>query len=324
MRASRLLSILLILQTRGRTTASALAAEFEVSVRTVYRDIDQLSAAGVPVYADRGREGGFQLMEGYRTRLTGLTDAEAETLFLGGLAGPAAEMGFSQALMTMQLKLLAALPPERQAAAERMAARFHLDPAGWYQADTGAARLPELAQAVWAQHLIQIRYESWKGPVERTLEPLGLILKGGVWYIAARPAGKTKAEARTYRVSNILALEVSQEAFSRPEDFDLAGWWTATSNRFEAGLFIGEAGLKLTGEGLRRLAQLGPRYATIAARTPVPTPGAWVGVTVPIESIAHAARELLRLGADAEVLAPPNLRTAMAETTQRMAALYRD
>lgn len=324
MRASRLLSILLILQNRGRTTATALAAEFEVSVRTIYRDIDQLSAAGVPVYADRGREGGFQLMDGYRTRLTGLTDAEAETLFLGGLMGPAAEMGLSQALMTMQLKLLAALPPERQAAAERLAGRFHLDPAGWYQAETGGGQLPQLAQAVWAQRRIQVRYESWKGPVDRQLEPLGLILKGGVWYLAARSAGDRIEEARIYRVSNILALLVGEDGFDRPDGFDLAGWWAAASARFEAGLFTGEARLKLTGEGLERLAELGPRYAAVVANTQCPAPGAWVETTVPIESVAHTAREFRRLGAEVEVVAPPDLRIAMAETAVKMAALYRD
>ena len=324
MRASRLLSILLILQNRGRTTATALAAEFEVSVRTIYRDIDQLSAAGVPVYADRGREGGFQLMDGYRTRLTGLTDAEAETLFLGGLAGPAAEMGFSQALMTMQLKLLAALPPERQAAAERLAGRFHLDPAGWYQGETDGGQLPLLAQAVWAQLRIEVRYESWKGTVNRRLEPLGLILKGGVWYLAAQPAGEKAAEARKYRVSNILALLVGEEGFERPEGFDLGGWWAAASSRFEAGLFIGNARLKLTGDGLKRLGQLGPAYAAVVTRTPCPKPGAWVEATVPIESVAHTAREFLRMGAEVEVIAPPDLRSAMAETARSMAALYRD
>src|SRR5256885_7539794 len=128
MRASRLLSILLLLQTRGRMTAQALADEFEVSVRTLYRDIDQLSAAGIPVYADRGRSGGFQLMDGYRTKLTGLTRSEAEVLFLSGLPGPAAQLGLSDLLSAARLKLLAALPPGMQPDAERIAQRFHLDP----------------------------------------------------------------------------------------------------------------------------------------------------------------------------------------------------
>lgn len=321
MRASRLLSILLLLQTRGRTTAEALAAEFEVSVRTIYRDIDQLSAAGAPVYADRGRAGGFQLMDGYRTRLTGLTDAEAETLFLGGLSGPAAQMGLSGAVTTMQLKLLAALPPERQAAAERLAGRFHLDPVGWYQNPDEAERLPAIAQAVWNSRRIIVRYESWKGRVARTLEPLGLILKGGLWYLAARPAGSGRREPRTYRVSNILSLEALEEGFGRPPDFDLAAWWAETSRRFEAEIFTGQARLRLTAEGLKRLARLGTEQARIAAGA---TPGAdgRVEVAVPIESVGHAAVDFLRLGAEAEVLAPPELRDAMAAAARRLAALY--
>ncbi len=320
MRASRLLSILLLLQTRGRMTAEALAAEFEVSVRTVYRDIDQLSAAGAPVYADRGRVGGFQLMDGYRTRLTGLTDAEAETLFLGGLSGPAAQMGFSGAVTTMQLKLLAALPPERQAAAERLAGRFHLDPVGWYQNPDEAERLPAIAQAVWNSRRIVVRYESWKGEVARTLEPLGLILKGGLWYLAARPA-EGRREPRTYRVSNIVELTLAEQRFERPPGFDLAAWWAETSRRFEAEIFTGTATLRLTTEGLRRLARLGAEQARIAAGT---RPGAdgRVEVVVPIESVEHAAIDFLRLGPEAEVLAPPELREAMAASARRLAALY--
>src|SRR5687768_4265913 len=127
MRASRLLSILLLLQTRGRMSAQALADEFEVSVRTIYRDIDDLSAAGVPVYAERGRAGGFQLLDGYRTRLTGMTQQEVEALMLSGLPGPAAELGLGQAMAAAQLKLIAALPNERREEAGRIAARFHLD-----------------------------------------------------------------------------------------------------------------------------------------------------------------------------------------------------
>ncbi len=324
MRASRLLSILLLLQTRGRMTAETLAAEFEVSVRTIYRDLDQLSAAGAPVYADRGRSGGFQLMDGYRTRLTGLTDAEAETLFLGGLSGPAAQMGFSAAVTTMQLKLLAALPPERQAAAERLAGRFHLDPVGWYQNPDDAKRLPIIAQAVWNNHRIQVRYESWKGVVDRDLEPLGLILKAGLWYLAARPtegaAGDPKRDPRTYRVTKIRDLSVSDETFERPAAFDLADWWGATSRRFEAEILTDRATLRLSAEGLRRLVRLGAEQARIAAEAEV---GAdWVVVNLPIESIDHAATDLLRLGGEAEVLAPPALRAAMRATAMRLAAIY--
>ncbi|MBU4135159.1 MAG: WYL domain-containing protein, partial [Alphaproteobacteria bacterium] len=310
-----------LLQTRGRLTAETLAAEFEVSVRTIYRDIDQLSAAGAPVYADRGRAGGFQLMDGYRTRLTGLTDAEAETLFLGGLSGPAAQMGFTGAVTTMQLKLLAALPPERQAAAERLAGRFHLDPVGWYQNPDEAERLPAIAQAVWNSRRIAVRYESWKGEVARTLEPLGLILKGGLWYLAARPAEGRGREPRTYRVSNILELTLVEDTFERPAAFDLAAWWAETSRRFEAEIFTGTATLRLTAEGLRRLARLGAEQARIAAGA---RPGAdgRVEVVVPIESVEHASTDFLRLGAEAEVLAPSALRDAMAAAARRLAALY--
>ncbi|MGH8189368.1 MAG: helix-turn-helix transcriptional regulator, partial [Steroidobacteraceae bacterium] len=127
MLASRLLSILMLLQTRGRMSASQLAREFEVAVRTIHRDIDQLSAAGVPVYADRGRAGGFRLQDGYRTKLTGLNQSEAEALFFAGLPGPAAQLGLADVLSTMRLKLLAALPANMQSSAERIAARFHLD-----------------------------------------------------------------------------------------------------------------------------------------------------------------------------------------------------
>ena len=318
MRASRLLSILMLLQSRGRMTAEALAAEFEVSIRTIYRDIDELSATGAPVYAERGRTGGFQLLDGYRTRLTGLTDAEAETLFLGGVAGPAAQMGLSQAMATTQLKLLAALPPERQAAAERIAARFHLDPVGWYRDAEEAQRLPAIAQAVWNARTIELDYESWKGRVSRRIDPLGLILKAGVWYLAAR-AGRS---VRTYRISSILALTVTEEVFERPGDFDLADWWTETSQRFERELHTGEAELNLTAAGLKQLRDLGAALARAAARASAPDSRGWSRVVAPIESIDHAAGEFFRLGVEAEVVAPPALREAVAERARAMAALY--
>ncbi|MDO8358623.1 MAG: HTH domain-containing protein, partial [Devosia sp.] len=132
MRASRLLSIMMLLQAKGRMSAETLAGDLEVSVRTIYRDIDQLSAAGVPVYADIGRNGGFALLDGWRTRLTGLTAPEARALFLSGLPGPAGELGLGDEVAAAELKLLAALPADWQGEARRMASRFHLDPKGWF------------------------------------------------------------------------------------------------------------------------------------------------------------------------------------------------
>src|ERR1700722_6684659 len=169
MRASRLLSILMLLQTRGRMTAQVLAAEFEVSVRTIYRDIDQLSAADVPVYADRGPSGGFELLDGYRTKLTGLSPAEAATLFLAGLPGPAAELGLADVLTTAQLKLTAALPEGARATANRVSARFHLDPVGWFRSADDARLLPIIANAVWNEKCLDVHYRRAEGAVERRL-----------------------------------------------------------------------------------------------------------------------------------------------------------
>lgn len=318
MRASRLLSILLLLQTRGRMTAQALADEFETSVRTIYRDIDHLSAAGVPVYADRGRTGGFQLLEGYRTRLTGLSPAEAETLFLSGLPGPAADLGLGDAMAAAQLKLLAALPAEGRSGAARIGSRFHLDPIGWYRNAEQTDVLPQLAEAVWNARRIKVRYDSWRGIVERELEPLGLTLKAGVWYVVAQAGGR----ARTYRVSNIQALDLLPETFERPASFDLAGFWQAWVKDFEDRLYVAEAVLRLSPLGLRLICNVSP-VAERAARAAVDFDAeGWATVTIPIESIDHAASDFMKLGTDAEVLAPPELRARMGEIAEKLTNLY--
>lgn len=317
MRASRLLSILLLLQTRGRMTAQALADEFETSVRTIYRDIDHLSAAGVPVYADRGRCGGFQLLEGYRTRLTGLSPAEAETLFLSGLPGPAADLGLGDAMAAAQLKLLAALPAEGRSGAARISSRFHLDPIGWYRNADHTEVLPQLAEAVWTARRIRIRYDSWTGVVDRDLEPLGLALKAGVWYAVAQSGGKP----RTYRVSNIQALDLLPETFERPAAFDLPGYWQAWVRDFENRLYRGEAVLRLSPAGLKAICNVSP-VAERAARAAEVDDAGWARVTVPIESVEHAASDFLKLGADAEVLSPPELRTRMGEIAGRLTKIY--
>lgn len=319
MRASRLLSLLLTLQTRRRVSAEALAREFEVSIRTIYRDIDQLSAAGVPVYAERGRAGGFQLHEGYRTRLTGLTPAEAEALLLAGVGGAAADLGIGKEAAAAQLKMLASLPPDAGARAQRVLSRFHLDPAPWYARIEPLEILPTLAAAVWRDQCIRIGYESWAGRVTRDLDPLGLVLKAGVWYLVAAAKGKP----RTYRVSNIQSLDLLDRSFVRPSRFNLARHWVDAAASFEARLLGGRAIIRVSPEGRRLLRDNYPAASrALEARHTRVKPAGWVRAEIPVEDMSQSVRQLLRLGAEAEVLGPPTLRKAVADEAQRVAALY--
>lgn len=313
MKSARLVSILLLLQTRGRMTAAQLAEELEVSVRTVYRDVDALHTAGVPLYGDAGHAGGYQLLDGYRLRLTGLTEGEAEALFLAGVPGPAAELGLGSVLAAAQLKVRAALPGELRAHADRISGRFHLDAPGWYADADETPYLPAVADAVWNSRVLHVRYRRWREPtdVERRLEPYGLVLKAGRWYVVAGPG------PRTFRVDQILELAVSDEEFSRPEDFGLAAYWTAYQRDFHDRLHQGEAVVRVAPG-----AQLSGPAARAAETNARPDKDGWIQATVPIESIDHAHAEFLRLGTDIEVLAPAELRERIARTAAELAERY--
>lgn len=322
MRASRLLSLLLLLQTRGRVTAAELAGELEVSVRTVYRDVEALSSAGVPVYADRGPAGGYRLLDGYRTRLNGLTAEEASSLFLAGLPGPAAELGLGEVVASAELKILAALPPEPRSHATRMRERFHVDVPGWYSDADETPFLGEVAEAVWDQRPIRMTYRRW-GPreVERLAHPYGLVLKGGVWYLVAAADG---GGPRTYRVSRILAVGVLDGRFERPADFDLVAYWERYTADFLARMRAGHALLRVApgGEGMLRHTVGAEATDAALAEAGPPDGQGWTVVRLPIESVRHAHWLLLRMGADVEVLEPPELRARMAATAAGLAELY--
>lgn len=319
MRASRLLTIMMLLQSRGGLSAENLAEEIEVSVRTIYRDIDQLSAAGVPVYADVGRNGGFALLEGWRTRLTGLTPPEAKALFLAGLPGPAAELGLGDAMADAELKLLAALPPDWQEEAKRVSSRFHLDPRGWFQAAETVALLRQVADAVWSERQIAVTYVSWTKVAERVLEPLGLVLKSGLWYMVAQ----SEWQPRTYRLEAIRALSLTDVTFVRPKDFDLAAYWAASTAQFERDVYIGTAEVRASAKGIGRLKDLNATYrAAIETSEAKPAGDGWVTLSLPIEETAWTARLFTRIGAEMEVLSPPELRAEMAVIALEMAALY--
>src|SRR5437868_8111259 len=229
MRATRLVSLLLLLQTRGQLTAAEISGTLEVSVRTVHRDVESLSAAGVPVEAVRGPAGGYRLPGGYRTRLTGLTADEAEALFAAGIPGPAAELGLGGELAAARLKLLAALPHELQERATRASRLFHLDTRGWFRAEDTVPHLPALADCVWRGCRARIRYREQGEVVQRTVDPLGLVLKGGAWYLVARRS----AGMRVYRVSRVVSVRSLEASFDRPEEFELLRFWDEWSRDFE-------------------------------------------------------------------------------------------
>jgi len=318
--ASRLLSILMTLQSRGRVSAQALAAALEVSVRTVYRDVDSLSAAGVPIYAERGRQGGFRLRDGWRTQLTGLTASEARALPMAALPGPARALGIGDAAASAHLKLMAALPADWRKHAERVGVRFHLDPVDWFREDVAADHLRTVADAVWSERRLRLHYTSWVRRSERVVDPLGLVLKGGAWYLVAR----TQKEPRTYAVASIGSAQRLDETFERPAGFDLAVWWAEATRRFEQGVYRGFATLRVSPAGLDRLRRFSPMVAQAAdASAGKADRRGWRRVTVPIESVGHASREMLCLGADGVVLEPEALRERLRETARAMAGLYR-
>src|SRR5438477_4577671 len=259
-RASRLVSLLLLLQTRGHMTAPDLARELEVSVRTVYRDVEALSAAGVPVYAEAGRGGGFRLVEGYRTRLTGLSAKEAEALLLGGTPGTVGELGLGTVFAAAQAKLLAAMPKEAADRAFVVRQRFHLDSAGWFKSSRVPAHLGPVAAAVWEERRVEIvyRHHGSDQDAHRVLDPLGLVLKAGVWYLVAARDGET----RTYRVSRIQQAKVLEERSPRPADFDLARYWAESVASYEMGSSPLAVTLQITSHAIGVLQRRGARPGT--------------------------------------------------------------
>ena len=318
MRASRLINILTTLQASGGATAARLAAENEVSLRTIYRDIDALSAAGIPVYSERGPEGGYKLLEGYRVRLNGMSSEEAEALVFSGMSGPAAILGLGSILAAAQNKLMAALPENLREGAEQMRQRFHLDASAWFDETEDPPYIREIADAVWRCVIVRMTYRSWRAEKAHTTCPIGLILKNGAWYMAAM----TDSFVKIYRVSRILKLEVTTEVFPRPRNFDLAAYWQENAKRLERELYPQMAKVRTSEHGLRILQGISSSYSRAHMDISAPDANGWHMVTLPSGTKEQAVYEFLRLGREIEVLEPSELRTAMAEVTRDMARLY--
>lgn len=318
MRASRLINILTTLQARGLVTATELSEENCVSLRTIYRDIDQLSLAGIPVYSERGPEGGYRLLDGYRVRLNGLSSKEAEALFLSGLPGPAADLGLGAVMASAEKKLAVALPEDLRKSAAAMRSRFHLDTIAWFGEGEQPTHLEAITDAVWNHKVVRMRYQTWRK--EKTIEtqPLGLVLKGGAWYLVAR----SRDAMLTYRIARILDLIVTEETFEPPRDFDLAAHWRESTERLDAEMHPNAARVRLSKWGAQMLPYFSSGYANRRMEMSEPGPDGWREATLPIGSTRQAATEFLRLGPEIEVLEPQDLRDMMAEMAARMVALY--
>ena len=319
MRASRLVSVLLLLQARGGLTAAQIAEELEVSVRTVHRDVEALAASGVPIYADRGPHGGIRLVEGYRTRLTGLTEDEAKAVFLSGVPGPAAELGLGTVVAAARLKVLAALPPELRSRASRLGQRFHLDAPGWFSHAESNPCLADVASAVWEDRRLRIRYDRGDHIVDRELDPLGLVIKGGVWYAVAR----TDGSIRTYRISRIQEATVLEDRFERDADFDLASYWSESTAAYEQAAEKVAVTLRIHPRALVLVHDvLGATVAETAEWLVAQDPEGWQHLRVTLPWPAEVPRRLLGLGAAAEVIAPADVRTALASEARAVAGAY--
>ena len=242
-----------------------------------------------------------------------------ESLFLAGLPGPAAELGLAEVLTMAQLKLAAALPEGARASANRVASRFHLDPVGWFRGAGDARWLPAIARAVGSETAVAVQYRRPDGVVSRKLRPLGLVLKGGIWYFVALSDEQT----RTYRVSNLVEVAATEERFARPMGFDLVKFWTVTSQAFEASLYRATATVRASPRGVEKLTLFGAAVAqAVVESAGAPDADGWVTVTIPIESIDQAATDLLRLGLDAEALEPVDLRRRIQSLVEDVRSLY--
>lgn len=314
MRADRLLSIMLLLQAQGKTTTAALAETLEVSRRTILRDIEALSIAGVPIQTESGHGGGVALDEHYRVSLTGLKEAEVRALFVSTRPGPLRDVGLGHAAEGSLLKLLAALPSLHRHEAERVQQRIHLDPAWWWHKGDTLPHLETLRSAVFDDRRVRVRYERGDSEItERTLDPYSLVAKASVWYLIARREG----EFRTYRVSRFLAVEPTDERFDRDPTFHLATYWDAHASTFVANLPQFTVTLRLPTEKVRFLRLYAAGRYTL--HQPDPT-DAHCLVELRLSALEEAQMLVLGLGAEAEIIAPDSLREAVLHHAQHIVA----
>jgi predicted DNA-binding transcriptional regulator YafY len=317
MRADRLLSILLLLQVRQRLTARELAKRLEVSERTIHRDMEALSIAGIPVTAERGIGGGWRLLEAYHTNLTGLNEAEIQALFFTKPARLLADLGLRKASNAALIKLLAALPSMSRQDAERVTQRIHVDSTGWHHTEEDISALSTLQEAIWKERKVSIIYQrDGSNSFERLVDPLGLVAKGSTWYLVAAVEG----EVRSYRVSRVHGARLTEQSCVRPREFDLAAFWEQSSTHFVANLPHYPVTVRMAQEVLEKVYHAG-RYARIEHANP-PDSGGWITLRLQFELEEAACGYLLSFGPQVEILEPLALREKVLQLAQSVVAYY--
>lgn len=318
MRAERLLSILLLLQTNRRMTTRELAERLEVSPRTIHRDMDALSGAGVPVVGYPGQGGGWELLEPYRTDLTGLTPEESQTILLDSLPPSLAELGLDAAARSARIKLMAALPDSTRDAVDYTRQRLYIDPTGWSrQNDETPEMLPAIQEAVWSNRMLQITYRRADGKVvERVVNPLGLVVKGQNWYLV----GAVDEGYRTYRISRVTDARVEDIPAERPAGFDLREFWVQSTSEFQTRLPSYSVGLEVSPDLLNR-ARFGFGFARVEHFGETGEDG-WTPLRIDFGVADEAIGFLLRFPDDVRNIDPPEVLTDALSRAHRLIARF--
>ncbi|WP_339164607.1 YafY family protein [Siminovitchia sp. FSL H7-0308] len=314
MRADRLIAILLLLQNNGKMTARELAEKLEVSERTVHRDMEALSTAGVPIFSERGTNGGWLLTDGYRTNLTGMKTEEMQSLLLAHSSSLLNDLGMEEPFEAAFQKLLAAIPGRMHSEAKLVRERIHIDGAGWHQREEALPCLSTVQEAVWQERKLEMAYRRNENILERVVDPLGLVAKGNIWYLV----GAVDGELRTYRISRIERARITAESFQRPNHFNLAVYWEQSTKQFKAQLPRYLAQICFSKKVHDRLAKQ-PYMKICAVKA---AQDGWIEADVEFNTLESASEIVLGYGSLIKVLAPLELCERVKAEALAVAEMY--
>jgi predicted DNA-binding transcriptional regulator YafY len=322
MRADRLLSLIMLLDIRGKMTASQLAKDLEVSERTIYRDLTALNSSGIPIYTESGPNGGVSLVESYRTNLTGLNLDEVQALSMLGIPEPLVKLGFGQALHAALLKLSAALPSRSRDIEAHARQRIHLDSSWWFQSEHPLPYLQVIYQALWQDRKLRLVYRSaFDAEIEAVTAPYGLVAKASIWYLV----GFMNGRIRVLQVSKIIDAAPLEETFVRTLDFDLGKFWKNWCKEYEKKQSLYNVKARISPEIIAHLPRVfGDLAATILAGAGSPDAKGCFIVTIPFENIWTARSRILSLGNAAEVIEPIPLRLSVMDFASQIVKLYEE